>query len=245
MDSVPAPSKITETNAKSSKSKARRNDSQFVSNKQNRKLRKGLVEGNIDQANENYFRDNISDDYYKPLGICGASLKHLNKHGASVRVYFSFMQQMTLLALVLGAVGGLCCYINFFQPYSPSGGYYNGTNKNDKSDALRSSQERFGRINFVTIANFAGYTNNTLDPQALNWINEQNTDFVSYVLLDTILTITLVSWVFFFKVFAGVTADKINSDNIQASIYAVEVRGLPTTIAEGAPNEFELKTHFS
>lgn len=57
-------------------------------------------------------------------------------------------------------------YINW------TGGYYNGTNKNDKSDPARGSQELLGKVNLVTIANFRGYTNFTLDPQAINWVEE-------------------------------------------------------------------------
>ena len=115
---------------------------------------------------------------------------------------------MAWLSLVISLLGAACAYINH------EGGYYNGTNKNEKSDPLRSSQELLGKGNLVTIANFAGYTNFTLDAQAVNWVAEQNAPFVLYMFLDTILTITLLSWVFFFKVFAGVIADKINQDDI-------------------------------
>ena len=198
-----------------------------------------MVEGDVELAKENFYKNNISDDYHKPLGICSASLSVLNRHGESLRVYFSFMEQMAWLALVISLLGAACAYINF------EGGYYNGTNKNENSDALRSSQEFLRKGNLVTIANFAGYTNFTLDAQAVNWVAEQNSAFVLYMFLDIVLTITLLSWVFFFKVFAGVIADGINQDDIQASVYAVEVRGLPTTREEGAPNELELKNHFS
>ena len=99
--------------------------------------------------------------------------------------------------------------------------------------------------NLFTISNFKGYTNFTKDAQAVNWVAEQDDDFVLYMFLDTVLTITIASWILFFKVFTGVVDESINKDDVQASIYAVEVRGLPSTKDEGAPNESELKNHFS
>lgn len=62
--------------------------------------------------------------------------------------------------------------------------------------------------------------------------------------VDTILTILVVSWVFFFKVYSGVVAGVINQDKVQASLYSVQVHGLPMTREDGAPNEIEIKNHF-
>ena len=198
-----------------------------------------MVEGDIELAKENFYKKNISDDYNRPLGVCSASLSALDKHGESLRVYFSFMEHLAWLSLIFGLLGAASAYVNY------EGGYYNGTNKNDKSDPRRGSQELLEKINLVTISNFYGYANFTLDPQALDWVDDATPAYVLYVFLDTVLTLTLVLWVFFFKVFTGVTAGKINQDNVQASIYAVEVKGLPTTREEGAPNELEIKNHFS
>ena len=44
-----------------------------------------------------------------------------------MRVYFSFMEQMAWLALVISLLGAACAYVNY------EGGYYNGDNKNEKS----------------------------------------------------------------------------------------------------------------
>jgi len=63
--------------------------------------------------------------------------------------------------------------------------------------------------------------------------------------LQTIFIIALVAWVFFFKVWSGVISGAINHDLVKASYYAVEVQGLPTTREEGAPNETEIRNHFS
>ena len=62
-------------------------------------------------------------------------------------------------------------YINF------NGGYYNGTNITSKSDPARGSQELLGKTNLVTISNFKGYTNMTLDSQALNWVDEMYSQY--------------------------------------------------------------------
>ena len=39
--------------------------------------------------------------------------------------------------------------------------------------------------------------------------------------VDTLLTILVVSWVFFFKVYSGVVAGVINQYKVQASLYSV------------------------
>ena len=134
--------------------------------KQLRKRRKGLVEGDVDLAKENYYKNNIGDKFNKPLGVCFSSISVLNKRGASIRIYFSFMEQMMYLTLVIGLLGAACAYINY------EGGYYNGDNKNENSDALRSEQEILGKVNLFSISNFKGYTNFTKDAQAVNWVAE-------------------------------------------------------------------------
>jgi len=63
--------------------------------------------------------------------------------------------------------------------------------------------------------------------------------------VDCALVVAIVLWMFFFKVYASVLADKIRQEFISACIYAVEVRGLPGTREEGAPTENEMKNHFS
>ena len=68
--------------------------------------------------------------------------------------------------------------------------------------------------NLVTLSNFAGYTNFTLDEKALKWTEESLQPFLLYVFVDNIFTITIISWVFFFKVYSGVLASKINQDKV-------------------------------
>jgi hypothetical protein len=57
-----------------------------------RKRRKGLVEANRTLAIENFYRENISDNYNKPMGILMTRISEFNKYGASLRVYFSFVE---------------------------------------------------------------------------------------------------------------------------------------------------------
>ena len=85
----------------------------------------------------------------------------------------------------------------------------------------------------------------TLDSQALNWVEEMSQNYAFYMFVDSIMTITVLSWLFFFKVYAGVIISQINSESVKASLYTVEVRGLPATREEGAPNENEMMRHFS
>ena len=66
-----------------------------------------------------------------------------------------------------------------------------------------------------------------------------------YMFVDTIISITILTWLFFFKVYSGVIINAINSESVKASLYTVEVRGLPSTREEGAPNENEMIRHFS
>ena len=123
----------------------------------NRLKRKGLVAGDAEKAKANFLKANISDDYHQPLGIYSARLSALNKHGESLRIYFSFLEQLIWLTLVLAVLGGANMMVNY------DGGYYNGTNKNSKSDASREAQELLGKANLFTIANFKGYANFTMD----------------------------------------------------------------------------------
>jgi hypothetical protein len=85
----------------------------------------------------------------------------------------------------------------------------------------------------------------TLDSQALNWVEEMSSQYNFYMFVDSIMTITVLSWLFFFKVYGGVIINQINSESVKASLYTVEVKGLPATREEGAPNEGELLRHFS
>ena len=96
----------------------------------------------------------------------------------------------------------------------------------------------------ATAANFRGYSNFTLDSQAVNWVSEQRESTILYMLVDSVLVLVLVSWVFFFKVYSGIIAANSLVDRVQASQYAVEIKGLPSLREEGAPNEAELKQHF-
>ena len=63
--------------------------------------------------------------------------------------------------------------------------------------------------------------------------------------VDTVLTLLLIGWVFFFKVYSGLISEHNYGQRVQANHYAVEVQGLPTEREEGAPNEAEIKQHFS
>jgi hypothetical protein len=108
------------------------------------------------------------------------------------------------------------------------GGYYNGTNKTAQSDSAREPRELLGRANLLTVSNFNGYTNFTMDSQALGWVDESTEAQVFYMFVDTVLTIVIISWIFFFKVYSGVIAEVVNRDRVQASLYSVQVEGLPT-----------------
>ena len=50
----------------------------------------------------------------------------------------------------------------------------------------------------------------TLDSQALNWVEEMSSQYQFYMFVDSIMTITILSWLFFFKVYSGVIISKIN-----------------------------------
>ena len=67
-----------------------------------------------------------------------------------------------------------------------------------------------------------------MDSQALDWVDESTQAQVFYMFVDTVLTIVIISWIFFFKVYSGVIAGVINQDRVQASLYSVQVNGLPT-----------------
>ena len=67
-----------------------------------------------------------------------------------------------------------------------------------------------------------------MDSQALGWVDESTEAQVFYMFVDTVLTIVIISWIFFFKVYSGVIAEVVNRDRVQASLYSVQVEGLPT-----------------
>jgi hypothetical protein len=98
-----------------------------------RKRRKGLVEAKKSVAIDNFYRDNISDNYNKPMSILMTNISEFNKYGASLRIYFSFVEQFIWLSLALCLLSVTSIYINFY------GGYYNGSNINNKSDSARGS----------------------------------------------------------------------------------------------------------
>ena len=57
----------------------------------NRRVRKGLVEGDYETAIENFAEKTFSDEYKKPVALC-LSLEIFNEKGESLRVYFSFIK---------------------------------------------------------------------------------------------------------------------------------------------------------
>lgn len=124
--------------------------------------------GDIQIAQDNYYKNNISDDYHQPLSVRAADLSELNRHGESLRIYMSFMYQFSWLSFALFLLSAINAYINY------QGGYYNGDDRNAKSDQARDTQELIGKINLATLSNFKGYTNFTSDPRALNWVSEQS-----------------------------------------------------------------------
>ena len=69
-------------------------------------------------------------------------------------------------------------------------------------------------------------------------------DYANYMFVDTLVTISIIAWIFYFKVYSSVLDEKINSGKVAANIYAVEVKGLPATREEGAPNEIEIQNQF-
>ena len=124
------------------------------------------------------------------------------------------------------------------------GGYFNGTNKNIWSSIKREPQEFTAMINLATVANFKGYTNFTLDYQAINWVEEMREQQLVYMFIDTLFIMTLIVWVFFFKVYSSVVVNANHFRTVEASMYSVEVIGLPTTKDQGYPNQQEVKNHF-
>ena len=65
------------------------------------------------------------------------------------------------------------------------------------------------------------------------------------MLVDTCIILVLIGWIFFFKVYSGLISTHAKQERVCASMYAVEVHGLPIYREEGAPNETEIKEHFS
>lgn len=85
-------------------------------------------------------------------------LSVFDKHGAALRLYFSFMEQVSWLALTVAVLTIPNIYIN------SEGGYYDGANINEKSDISRDNKQMIDKVNLVTISNFFGYANFTIDP---------------------------------------------------------------------------------
>ena len=85
-------------------------------------------------------------------------LSAFDKHGAVLRLYFSFMEQVSWLALTVAILTIPNIYIN------SKGGYYDGSNINEKSDITRDQKQMIDKVNLVTISNFFDYANFTLDP---------------------------------------------------------------------------------
>jgi len=57
----------------------------------------------------------------------------LDVHGEALRIYFAFMEQMTWLMIGLAIISAANVWANL------QGGFYNGSNKTEKSDPQRAS----------------------------------------------------------------------------------------------------------
>ena len=77
--------------------------------------------------------NNASDDYNLPLSLFGSSTADFNKYSESLRIYFSFMEQLIWLSIAIGILALIAVNINI------DGGFYNGTNKNYLSSLSRDS----------------------------------------------------------------------------------------------------------
>ena len=104
---------------------------QIKRTKQLRNQRKGFVHGDKDKALKDFYMNNVSDEYNRPMSIIRSSTSSFLKYGVSLRIYFSFMEQLIWVSLALSLLALINCNINL------EGGYYNGTNKNYLSSLKR------------------------------------------------------------------------------------------------------------
>lgn len=98
--------------------------------KQKRLNRKGFFPADKKMAQNNFLANNISDDYNRPLSLCGSSTSYFSKYGESLRIYFSFMEQLIWVGSAIVLLALILVNINI------EGGFYNGT-RNYKSSKNR------------------------------------------------------------------------------------------------------------
>jgi len=79
--------------------------------------------------------------------VCRAPLRVLNKHGESLRIYFTFLKLMVYCLFVVGGFAMFNLLVNWW------GSYYDDVTAKSVLD-------------YTTIANFKGYANGTTNLQA-------------------------------------------------------------------------------
>ena len=136
------------------------------------------------------------------------------------------MEQFIWVSFAIGLLALIQCSINY------QGGYYNCPDDKDCRKSYQSSLNReeksfLGTMNYITLSNFHGYSNYTTDKRALNWVSESSTAQITYMLVDTCIILVLIGWIFFFKVYSGLISTHAKQERVCASMYAVEVHGLP------------------
>lgn len=127
----------------------------------------------------------MSGQNYEPLPVCTSSLSRLNRHGESLRIYFSFMKLFIYCFIVCGALGGLNTYINVL-------GYQ------------LTSKERKTYLDVGTLANFYGFPNATMNAKAQTWVEDAFSKKILYFFFDLSYSALIVWCIYAFKVLANV-----------------------------------------
>jgi hypothetical protein len=192
----------------------------------------GLFKGNAFEAIKNFYTNfGVANDAGQAYPVFSSKLSVLDKYGASLRVYFSFMKSMGLIFLFVGILSGCNCYINILGNFLD-----NSTAKSN--------------LDYMTVGNFYGYVNNTNHAdlnddmedgeRRLSWTTYSLYLKIIYIFNDFAMTCILFIFLFWFKVRAKLLEKKLNRKNIMTKEYAIEIKGFPSRAEMGAPTEREI-----
>lgn len=93
----------------------------------------------------------MADSNGNPYGVLLSSLKVLNPHGESLRIYFSFMRLFTYCFIACGALASFNSYLNF------EGYFLNDFNSKSPIDR-------------ISLANMYGFPNVTTNATITTWV---------------------------------------------------------------------------
>ncbi|CDW73565.1 trna methyltransferase [Stylonychia lemnae] len=185
------------------------------------------VRGSLEDG-ESYFRTRIgiSDSEGNLIPYCRLKVHDLMHYGETLYLYFYLMRFLTFFFGIIAMLYSLMTYVNF------SGNYLS-------TDTMETY------LDFISLANFYGYSNMTTNENAKGWNQKWDEWKYMYYYIDLICTTVIFIMLIFMKMKIKIEAKKIKrqfSNNYRAVVQVNLIQQLK--IIDDQIEEIDIRNHF-